>query len=100
MKASVDGMLVAEAPDDRIIVVEGSRYFPPDALIIGVLQASPTPYTCPWKGQARYYDVLSTTGKYPDAAWCYPAPKHSAIEVVGHDFTSYVAFDAQQITVA
>ncbi|TCM37918.1 DUF427 domain-containing protein [Kribbella sp. VKM Ac-2568] len=100
MKASVDGMLVAEAPDDRIIVVEGTATFRLTRLIIGVLQASPTPYTCPWKGQARYYDVLSTTGKCPDAAWCYPAPKHSAIDAVGHDFTSYVAFDAQQITVA
>ena len=100
MKASVDGVLVAEVPDDHIIVVEGSRYFPPAALIISVLQASSMPYTCPWKGPARYYDVLPPTGKQLDAAWRYPAPKHSAIEVVAHYSTSYVTFDPQQITVA
>jgi uncharacterized protein (DUF427 family) len=99
VRATIDGVLLADADSDHIISLEGSRYFPPDSLTIGTLKESPTPYVCPWKGQARYYSVETPHHEYINAAWCYPEPKRSAIETVGHDFTGYVAFDTTRVTI-
>jgi uncharacterized protein (DUF427 family) len=99
IKATADGTLLAEAAADQVVVIEGSRYFPPDSLVIGTLKQSATPYVCPWKGAAEYFDVTTPRHTLRDAAWTYPAPKHSAIEQVGHDFTGYVAFDTRQVQV-
>ncbi|RZT07610.1 putative nanocompartment encapsulated protein [Kribbella sp. VKM Ac-2569] len=99
MRASIDGVLIADATAEHTVTIEGSRYFPPESLTIGSLKESPTPYVCPWKGQARYYSVETPHHEYVDAAWCYPHPKRSAIENVGHDFTGYVAFDTTRVTV-
>jgi uncharacterized protein (DUF427 family) len=99
MRATIDGVLLADADSDHIILIEGSRYFPPDALTIGTLKESSTPSICPWKGQARYYSVETPHDEYIDTAWCYPHPKRSAIETVGHDFTGYVAFDTTRVTI-
>ena len=99
MRASIDGVLIADAAAEHIITIEGSRYFPPDSLTIGTLRDSSTPYVCPWKGAARYYSVETPHQEHLDAAWSYPHPKRSAIETVGHDFTAYVAFDTTRVTV-
>jgi uncharacterized protein (DUF427 family) len=99
VRATLDGVLLADADSEHIISIEGSRYFPPDSLTIGTLEESATPYVCPWKGQARYYSVETLHRQYLDAAWCYPHPKRSAIETVGHDFTGYVAFDTTRVIV-
>jgi len=99
VRATIDGVLLADADGEHIISIEGSRYFPPDSLTIGTLKDSPTPYVCPWKGQARYYSVETPHHEHIDAAWCYPHPKRSAIETVGHDFTGYVAFDTTRVTI-
>ena len=100
MRAMIDGVLLAESLAEHIITIEGSHYFPPDSLLIGSLKESSTPYTCPWKGHARYFSVEIPHHEYVDAAWCYPSPKRSAIETVGHDFTGYIAFDPNRITVS
>jgi len=57
VRATIDGVLLADTDREHIILIEGSRYFPPDSLTIGTLKVSPTPYVCPWKGQAHYYSV-------------------------------------------
>lgn len=97
MRATIDGVLLADADPQHIISIEGSKYFPPDSLTIGTLKESPTPYVCPWKGRARYYSVETPHTEHVDAAWTYPQPKRSAIETVGHDFTGYVAFDTRRV---
>jgi uncharacterized protein (DUF427 family) len=40
--------------------------------------------TCPWKGEASYYDIVADE---KDAAWYYPSPKEAAKHIAG-----YVAF--------
>ncbi|WP_406423767.1 DUF427 domain-containing protein [Streptomyces sp. NBC_01589] len=50
MKASLQGHVLAEAPDDEVVIIEGNAYFPPSAMTRGVLSESQTPYVCPWKG--------------------------------------------------
>jgi uncharacterized protein (DUF427 family) len=70
------------ARSDRTVVVEGNHYFPPEDVEEGVLQPSDTHTTCPWKGEASYYDVVVGEQRNPDAAWYYPAPKEAAKEII------------------
>ncbi|GAA3812670.1 DUF427 domain-containing protein [Streptomyces chiangmaiensis] len=92
MKATMDGHVLAEAPDDETIVIEGNVYFPPTAVIHGLLSESDTQCTCPWKGRSQYFDATIGDKRVGDVAWSYPDPRASAIEVVGRDFSGYVAF--------
>jgi uncharacterized protein (DUF427 family) len=92
MRATVDGTVIAEAPESELVRIEGNWYFPPSTVTPGVLIESPTAYTCPWKGDAQYWDVVTPAGARRDGAWSYPALKPTAVERVGTDFAGYVAF--------
>ena len=100
MKAMIDGAVIAEAAAADVISIEGNSYFPPGSLADDVLAESATPYTCPWKGAAQYWDLRTPQGTIPDGAWSYPDLKASAIERVGRDFSDYVAFDPRSVTVS
>lgn len=90
--ATVNGTVIAEASDDDIIMIEGNVYFPPSAVKSEFLSTSPTPYTCPWKGECQYFTVTVDGQQLPDRAWSYPHPYESGIARVGKDFSDYVAF--------
>jgi uncharacterized protein (DUF427 family) len=92
MKAVLNGAVIAEADKNDLISIEGNWYFPPSSVRDGVLEKSPTPYTCPWKGACQYYTVTAGDSVSPDAAFAYPTPFASAIDRVGKDFSGYVAF--------
>ena len=85
MKATWRGKVLAES--DETVVVEGNQYFPPDSVNRELVRESSTHTTCPWKGQASYYDVIVDGDTNKDAAWFYPEPKDAAKEIRG-----YVAF--------
>lgn len=92
MKAVWNDMVVAEAPKEELIYIEGSWYFPPSSIKQELLEKSPTPYTCPWKGACQYFNVVSGENRAEDNAWSYPTPLPTAIEQVKKDFSNYVAF--------
>ena len=92
MTALWQGQVIAEAPKDRLVYIEGNWYFPPDAVKQNFLTKSPTPYTCPWKGVCQYFNVGQAGQLSPDSAWSYPQPKPSALALVKQDFSNYVAF--------
>jgi uncharacterized protein (DUF427 family) len=92
MKAVLNDTIIAEAPKDELISIEGNWYFPPDSLQEDILQKSPTPYTCPWKGECQYFSIQSNGMLLQDRAWSYPTPYPSAFDRVGRDFSGYVAF--------
>ncbi len=92
MKALLDGETIAEASVDDLIRIEGNWYFPPQSVREQSFAESPTPYTCPWKGECQYFDVTVGGQSHHDAAWSYPHPLPSAFERVGKDFSGYVAF--------
>ena len=71
------------AESDDTVVVEGNHYFPADALHGEYFRASDRHSTCPWKGEASYYDVVVGAAVNPGAAWYYPAPKPAAAEIAG-----------------
>ena len=99
MKATWKNIVIAEAPKDKLIYIEGNWYFPPDSVKQEYLQKSPTPYTCPWKGVCQYFNVGKDKDLSQDNAWSYPDPKPSAIEMLHKDFSNYVAF-WRDVTVA
>ena len=92
MKAVVGDTVIAEAPKEDLISIEGNWYFPPSSVKSELLEKSPTPYTCPWKGECQYFTVRLDGQRLQDRAWSYPQPYDSGIKRVGKDFSDYVAF--------
>ena len=84
-RAIWNGAIIAES--DRCVVVEGNKYFPPDAVKREYLRDSDTHTVCGWKGTANYYDVVVNGETNKDAAWYYPDTKAAADNVKG-----YIAF--------
>jgi len=84
-KATWQGATLAESREG--VVVEGNYYFPPQALKQEYFTPSPTHTSCPWKGEASYYDIEVNGRINKDAAWYYPSPKDPAKSIAG-----YVAF--------
>ena len=84
-KAEYQGIVLAESDDT--VVIEGNHYFPRESVHVE-LTDSPTPYTCPWKGKAAYFNLSADGTELKDAAWSYPEPKEAAKEIKGH-----LAFD-------
>lgn len=92
MKAIWNDTVIAEAPKEELIYIEGNWYFPPTSVKQDLLEKSPTPYTCPWKGVCQYFNVTDGNSRSEDVAWSYPNPLPSGIEQVKKDFSNYVAF--------
>ena len=82
MKAVWNGHVVADS--DETVVVEGNHYFPSSSVNQGFLRESDTHSTCPWKGEASYYDVVAGDDVNADAAWYYPNSKPAAENIVDH----------------
>ena len=72
------------AHSDETIVVEGNYYFPATAVNREYVRESQKHSTCPWKGEASYYDVMVNGEVNRDAAWYYPKPKEAAANIAGH----------------
>jgi uncharacterized protein (DUF427 family) len=92
MKAIWNDIVIAEAPQEELIYIEGNWYFPPTSIKPEYFTKSPTPYTCPWKGVCQFYTVGEGSMQDQDDAWTYPEPMPSAIERVKKDFSGYFAF--------
>ena len=85
MKALWKDTVLAES--EKTIVVEGNHYFPPDSVNLEFFEPTETHSTCPWKGEASYYDLVVNGERNEDAAWYYPTPKEAAEKIAG-----YIAF--------
>jgi uncharacterized protein (DUF427 family) len=96
----VDGEVVAET-DDALTVQESTyapvQYIPSGDVVQSALRGSGTETYCPYKGQARYYHVVTGSGAtVEDAIWTYEAPYPAVAAIAGH-----VAFypDKAEVTV-
>lgn len=81
MKAIWKNKVIAESDDT--IIVENNHYFPAESVDQEVLQKSDTHTTCPWKGEASYYNIKIDGAVNEDAAWYYPNPKDAAANIKG-----------------
>jgi uncharacterized protein (DUF427 family) len=77
-----NGVVLADS--DRVEIVEGNVYFPPESIRKEYLRPSQTRTTCPWKGEAEYYDVTVNGQVNKDAAWYYASPKPAARQIAAH----------------
>lgn len=79
-----NGVVIAQAEDDQVHIVENNVYFPPSSLKREYLQPSSHTSRCPWKGLASYY-TLNVNGKINEnAAWYYPEPSEKAAQIKDH----------------
>lgn len=78
-RATFHGQVIAESDDT--VVVEGNHYFPPDSVKREFLAETDETSQCPWKGEARYMDVVVDGERAPGGAWMYPEPKPAAAEI-------------------
>lgn len=92
MKAVLGDTVIAEADESDLIKIEGNWYFPPASVREELLTKSPTPYTCPWKGETQYFTITVGDQVLADRAWSYPTPYPTSFERVGKDYSNYVAF--------
>ena len=92
MKAIWNDAIIAEAPEEELIRIEGNWYFPPSAKNQKYFTESDHHTTCFRKGEASYYDVVVGGETNSFGAWYYPEPKDGSVERVGKDFANYVAF--------
>jgi len=79
MKAIWNGATLAQS--DETTVVEGNHYFPAPSIDRSYFIRSDTHTTCPWKGEASYYDIAVDGQVNKDAAWYYPDPKEAAAKI-------------------
>lgn len=92
MIATWNNVTIAEADKADLIFIEGNWYFPPTAINKQYFQPNDMHTTCPWKGEASYYDVVVGNQANEGAAWYYPNPLPGSLERVKKDFGNYVAF--------
>lgn len=78
-QAQWNGVVIAQSNDT--LFVEGNHYFPRSAVETRHLRESSKTTACPWKGTARYYNVVVDGAVNQDAAWYYPEPKEGASEI-------------------
>ncbi|MEL7473129.1 MAG: DUF427 domain-containing protein [Planctomycetota bacterium] len=80
-RATFNGQTIAESNDT--VVIESNHYFPMDSIDRQFLRDSDVKTTCPWKGEASYFDVVvgDQTAEY--AAWYYPTAKDAAKDLEG-----------------
>jgi uncharacterized protein (DUF427 family) len=67
---------------------------PRRAIADGVLHDEPLRTLCPYKGAARYFDVVAGGRRAATAAWSYPEALPESARLAG-----YVSFDPGQLEV-
>ena len=82
VKAVWNEKVIAES--DNTEIVEGNQYFPEEDVKKEFLKKSNHHTTCPWKGEASYYDVVVGGKVNKNAAWYYPEPKKAAMNIKNH----------------
>ena len=69
-------------------------YFPRDDIAMTFLDPSPRTTTCPHKGVASYYSIVTKSGTIPDAVWSYEDAQGNVREING-----YLAFYPDKVAV-
>ena len=69
-------------------------YIPREDIGMAFLDPSATRTTCPRKGEASYFDIVTKSGTIRDAAWSYETPIAGAEGIAG-----YLAFYPDKATI-
>lgn len=99
VKATIDGIVIADAPDADLISIDGTYYFPPSSVKTELFIDSSTPRDCPSNSDAQYHNVSTGSLTRHDVAWTYPHPEAASGDRPGRDYDGYVAFDKTRVTI-
>ncbi len=73
---------------DALELVEGGYppviYFPRGDIAMAFLEKTDKTTTCPHKGEASYYSIVTKSTTLKDAAWSYESPKEAVAEIRDH----------------
>ncbi|MEM8758259.1 MAG: DUF427 domain-containing protein [Planctomycetota bacterium] len=78
-RAVFHGTVIAESDD--VVELEGNLYFPMSSLNRDAIEPSDVTSTCPYKGEAKYYDVVVGDERAEYAVWYYPEPKDGVSQI-------------------
>ena len=82
------GGAVLGETNDALELTEGSYppviYFPRGDIAMAFLEKSDKSTTCPHKGEASYYSIVTKSTTLKDAAWSYETPKDGVSEIKDH----------------
>ena len=70
-------------------------YFPREDIAMAFLDRSSKTSTCPWKGEASYFSIVTKSTTLRDAAWSYENPKPGMEAIRNH--LAFYATDAVAI---
>jgi len=91
------GAVIAESKN-ALELVEGDYpsviYFPKSDIAMAFLDTSENRSTCPHKGTASYFDIVTKSGTLENTAWSYETPHKAVAAIAGH-----IAFFADRVTV-
>lgn len=59
-------------------------YFPRDDIAMAFLDKTDSTSSCPHKGEASHYTVVTKSRTLDDAVWSYEDPKEAVAEIKGH----------------
>ncbi len=78
------GAVIAES-SNALELTEGELpfviYIPRSDVAMAFLDASDHKSTCPHKGEASYFDIVSKSKTYTNAVWSYENPKAEVAEI-------------------
>ena len=81
------GAVIAES-GNALELTEGDMpfviYFPRSDVAMAFLDKSDHSTTCPHKGTASYFDIVSKSMTYSNAVWSYEDPKDVVAEIKDH----------------
>lgn len=91
------GAVLGESKNALALVEDGYPeviYFPREDISMAFFEQSKTETTCPYKGQATYFDLIAKSGTFADAAWSYENPIADVAEI-----KNYLAFYTSKVAV-
>lgn len=81
------GAVLGES-DNALKLTEGDHpfviYFPRDDIAMDFLDPSDKKTTCPHKGEATYYSIVTKSTTLTDSVWSYENPKEAVAPIAGH----------------
>jgi uncharacterized protein (DUF427 family) len=81
------GAVLGES-DDALELTEGEMpmviYFPRGDIAMAFLEKTDKSSTCPHKGAASYYSIVTKSTVLKNAAWSYETPKAGMERIAGH----------------